>query len=99
MLPEQGGLTLEQAHSMMQQLITWPLLDGYRGSKRRDTEALAQAIVNFSALVAAFGERLVTAEINPLFVLPEGQGVVAADAVLVLEQAGETQASGERRYG
>ncbi len=99
MLPEQGGLTLEQAHSMMQQLITWPLLDGYRGSKRRDTEALAQAIVNFSALVAAFGERLVTAEINPLFVLPEGQGVVAADAVLVLQQAGETQASGERRYG
>lgn len=98
MLPEQGGLTLEQAHSMMQQLITWPLLDGYRGSKRRDTEALAQAIVNFSALVAAFGERLVTAEINPLFVLPEGQGVVAADAVLVLQQADE-EVSGERRYG
>lgn len=99
MLPEQGGLTLEQAHSMMRQLITWPLLDGYRGSKRRDTEALAQAIVNFSALVAAFGERLVTAEINPLFVLPEGQGVVAADAVLVLQQADEEPVSGERRHG
>lgn len=99
MLPEQGGLTLEQARSMMQQLITWPLLDGYRGSVRRDTEALAQAIVDFSALAAAFGERLVTCEINPLFVLPEGQGVVAADAVLVLEQAGEAQITGERRYG
>ena len=29
-------------------------------------------------------ERLVTAEIHPLFVLPAGQGVKAADAVTVL---------------
>lgn len=83
--PEQGGLTLEQAREMMQQLTTWPLLDGYRGAPRRDTEALAQAIVAFSALAAGLGDRLTTAEINPLFVMPEGQGVVAADAVLVIE--------------
>jgi succinyl-CoA synthetase beta subunit len=30
------------------------------------------------------GERLVEAEINPLFVLAEGQGVRAADGVVVL---------------
>nr|WP_277987360.1 acetate--CoA ligase family protein [Halomonas tianxiuensis] len=88
LLPAQGGLTLEQAREMMQQLTTWPLLDGYRGAPRRDTEALAQAIVHFSALMAALGERLVTSEINPLFVLPEGEGVVAADAVLVLDEGG-----------
>ena len=29
-------------------------------------------------------ERLVEAEINPLFVLPEGQGVRAADGLVVL---------------
>lgn len=85
LLPAQGGLTLEQAKEMMQELTTWPLLDGYRGAKRRDTEALAQAIVGFSALMATLGDRLVTSEINPLFVMPEGQGVVVADAVLVLE--------------
>ncbi len=95
MLPDQGGLSLEQAHAMMRKLTTWPLLEGYRGSVPRDTDALAQAIVNFSALVAAAGDRLVTSEINPLFVMPEGQGVVAADAVLVLEQQ---EVGGEKRY-
>ncbi|MBV1788660.1 acetate--CoA ligase family protein [Marinobacterium sp. D7] len=96
MLPAEGGLSLEQAHTMMRKLTTWPLLDGYRGSVHRDTDALAQAIVNFSALVAQAGERLVTSEINPLFVLPEGQGVVAADAVLVLEHQ---EHEGEIRHG
>lgn len=86
LLPEQGGLTLAQAKEMMQELITWPLLDGYRGAQRVDTEALAKVIVSFSALIASLGERLVTSEINPLFVMPEGQGVVAADAVLVLDE-------------
>jgi len=95
MLPAEGGLSLEQAHTMMRKLTTWPLLDGYRGSVHRDTDALAQAIVNFSALAAAAGDRLVTSEINPLFVLPEGQGVVAADAVLVLEQQ---KSEGKKRY-
>ncbi|WP_207233710.1 acetate--CoA ligase family protein [Salinicola tamaricis] len=77
---------------MMRQLISWPLLAGYRGAEPRDTAALAQAIVDFSTLAAALGERLVTAEINPLFVLPEGEGVVAADAVLVTTA---TAAAGE----
>lgn len=89
LLPEQGSLTLAQAREMMQQLTTWPLLDGYRGAPSLDTEALAQAIVAFSALAGELGDRLVTAEINPLFVMPEGQGVVAADAVLVLEDGVE----------
>ena len=35
-------------------------------------------------MVAQLGERLQEAEINPLFVRPEGQGVLAADGVLVL---------------
>lgn len=88
LLPEQGGLTHDQAIEMMQSLTTWPLLDGYRGSAPLDINALAQTIVHFSALIAAFGQRLVTAEINPLFVMPEGKGVVAADAVIVLDEIG-----------
>nr|WP_300310542.1 acetate--CoA ligase family protein [Halomonas sp.] len=99
LLPEQGGLTLEQAKTMMRKLTTWPLLDGYRGSVHCDTDALAQAIVDFSNLIAALGDRVVTSEINPLFVLPEGHGVVAADAVLVLEQIESDNVEGERRYG
>jgi hypothetical protein len=42
------------------------------------------AIVSFSNMVELLGDRLVTAEINPLFVLEVRQGVKAADAVMVL---------------
>ncbi len=89
LLPEGGCLSLAQANEMMRELTTWPLLNSYRGSVRRDTAALAQAIVNFSQFASSLGERLETVEINPLFVLPETEGVVAADAVLVLEDESE----------
>jgi acetate---CoA ligase (ADP-forming) len=72
------------AREMMELLKTWPLLNGYRGRPLADSEALADAIVAFSNMVESLGERLVTAEINPLFVLQKGQGVKAADAVMVL---------------
>jgi succinyl-CoA synthetase beta subunit len=35
-------------------------------------------------MAAQLGDHLVEAEINPLFVLPEGQGVMAADGVASL---------------
>jgi hypothetical protein len=35
-------------------------------------------------MAAQLGERLVEAEINPVFVLPQGRGVRAADGVVVL---------------
>jgi hypothetical protein len=47
-------------------------------------DALVAAIVAFSDMAAQLGDRLVEAEINPLFVLPEGQGVRAADGVACL---------------
>jgi hypothetical protein len=35
-------------------------------------------------MAAQLGSRLVEAEINPLFVLPGGEGIRAADGVVVL---------------
>jgi acyl-CoA synthetase (NDP forming) len=84
LLPLEGGLSREQALSLARNLQAWPLLNGYRGRPKADVEALVSAIVAFSRMAAALGERLVEAEINPLFVLPEGQGVKAADGVAVL---------------
>jgi acetate---CoA ligase (ADP-forming) len=72
------------ARAMLHSLKTWPLLSGYRGRPLADVDALLDAIVAFSHMVEQLGERLITAEINPLFVLPAGQGVKAADAVMVL---------------
>jgi hypothetical protein len=71
---------------MAQSLKTWPLLDGYRGRPKSDVDALIQTIVTFSEMVAALGDRLLEAEINPLFVLENGQGVKAADGIVVLAQ-------------
>ncbi len=84
LLPPQGGLSREEARGMARDLKTWPLLDGFRGRPKADVEALVDAIVAFSRMAAQLGERLVEAEINPLFVLPQGQGVRAADGVVVL---------------
>ncbi len=84
LLPEQGGLSHDEALSMARSLKTWPLLNGYRGRPVADVEALVQTIVAFSHMAAQLGERLLEAEINPVFVLPQGQGVRAADGVVVL---------------
>ena len=53
---------------------------GYRGLPKGDLAALARAVAAFSRLAAL--EDVAEAEINPLIVLPEGQGVAMADALL-----------------
>jgi len=87
LLPTAGGLARADALSMAQELKTWPLLDGFRGRPKADVEALVDAIVAFSDMAAQLGERLIEAEINPVFVLPQGQGVRAADGVVVIDRA------------
>ena len=59
---------------MARELKTWPLLDGFRGRPKADVDALVDAIVAFSHMAAQLGDRLVEAEINPVFVLPKGAG-------------------------
>ena len=53
---------------------------GYRGLPRGDIDALATAIAAFSRLALL---NVVEAEINPILIRPEGQGVVALDALLI----------------
>jgi succinyl-CoA synthetase beta subunit len=84
LLPGEGGLGRQDALDMARELKTWPLLDGFRGRPKADLTALVDAIVAFSQMAAQLGDRLAEAEINPVFVLPEGAGVRAADGVVVL---------------
>lgn len=83
-LPQNGELSRTDAAEMIQELKTAPLLQGYRGRPAADIEALIDAIVAFSRMLGQLGDRLIEAEINPLFVLPQGKGVLAADGVIVL---------------
>ncbi|MBI0538496.1 CoA-binding protein [Roseomonas sp. KE2513] len=77
-------ITRADAEGMVAELRTAPLLRGYRGAPPADVPALVDAILAFAAMVGAAGERLLEAEINPLFVLPEGEGVRAVDGLAVL---------------
>jgi succinyl-CoA synthetase beta subunit len=74
----------QDPEDMIHGLASAPLLRGFRGRPPCDVGALARAIVAFSTLISALGERLIEAEINPLFVLPQGRGVRAADGLVVL---------------
>jgi succinyl-CoA synthetase beta subunit len=73
---------LADAREMIAELRSLVALSGYRGKPKGDLDALAQAIVALSQL--ANDPSVVEAEINPLMVLPQGQGVVAADALVKL---------------
>lgn len=71
------------AEAMIAELKSAPLLAGFRGRPKADVAALADAVLAFSRMVTAIGDRLAEAEINPLFVLPEG--VLAGDGVVVVK--------------
>lgn len=72
------------ATEMIDDLTSAPLLKGFRGRPLADVAALVDAIVAFSDMIGAIGDELQEAEINPLFVRPQGRGVVAADGVVVV---------------
>jgi acyl-CoA synthetase (NDP forming) len=80
-------LTPADAREMVERLVCYPLLNGYRGRPVCDIDALCRAVVAFSEMAASLGERLLEAEINPLFVLPDGNGVLAADGLVVFAPA------------
>ena len=76
---------LETARDMIGELRAAKLFDGYRGKPAADTEALAKCLVDVSVMAAAIGDRLKEMDINPIFVGPKGQGLAAADALIVLK--------------
>jgi acetate---CoA ligase (ADP-forming) len=77
-------LGADDPREMLVELRCRVLLEGFRVQPPGDIAALFEAMRRFAALVESFGERLLEAEINPLFVLPQRAGVVAADALVVL---------------
>ena len=75
-------LSKEQAQDMIGRLRAAAILNGVRGKPPADLSALCDAIVNVSHLAVSLGDQLQGVDINPLIVLPKGQGVVAVDAVV-----------------
>lgn len=81
MLP--APVNRDEALSMLHALKAWKLLQGYRGAPAADVEALADAIVKISRYARDNRDRLREMDVNPIFVYPVGEGVCAADALVV----------------
>ena len=78
---------VETAKEMIGEIKGAALLHGYRGSPALDIDALADALSRVSVLTADHADRIAEIDVNPLFVRPKGQGVLAADALVVLREA------------
>ena len=76
---------IDTAKEMILEIKAAPLLSGYRGKPALDVDALADTLTRVSLLVADHADRIAELDLNPLFVREGGQGVVAADALLVLK--------------
>jgi hypothetical protein len=73
-----------EARAMIAELKGARLLGPFRGRPASDVEALARAVARVSQAAWDMRGRLAELDINPLFVRPQGQGVVAGDALAVL---------------
>jgi acyl-CoA synthetase (NDP forming) len=74
-------VTAAEAERMIDEVKGLAVIRGYRGLPRGDRKALAEAIAACSQL--AYVPGIAEAEINPLLVKPEDQGVVAVDGLIV----------------
>lgn len=72
-------LSREDAHEMMRETKTFPLLRGVRGEAEADIEAIEKSLLLMSQMAIDFPE-IIEADINPLLVRNRGEGVVAIDA-------------------
>ncbi|MCF8534322.1 MAG: acetate--CoA ligase family protein, partial [Reyranella sp.] len=73
-----------EARQMIGEVKGLATIRGYRNLPLGDVEALASAIAAFSALAHSAFADIAEAEINPLLVKQEGEGVVAVDGLVVL---------------
>ena len=73
----------------IQSLKVSKLLAGYRGKPAGDVEACIDAILKIARFAEDHWDTLLELDVNPLMVLPHGQGVVAVDALICMTEAGK----------
>lgn len=78
-------LSVESADAMIREIRSFPLLRGVRGEAPADIEGIRDALLRLSQMAIDFPE-IIEADVNPLLVCPEGQGVVAVDARITIQE-------------
>ena len=84
-------VSVAEAERMIDAVQGLVVLRGYRGRPAGDRRALVAAVRSFSLLACIGGDIVIEeAEINPLLIRSEGNGVVALDAVLIVDIKGSS---------
>ena len=76
----------EKALDMLARTRAGKLLQGYRGGPPLDRDAVADALVALGRLADDLKDVIESVDINPFVALPQGQGGIALDALIVLQR-------------
>ncbi len=77
-------ISLDCALAMLKEIKSYPILQGVRGEKRRDQEALASVISRLSQLVYDLEDDIAETDANPVLLYEEGKGCRVVDARVIL---------------
>jgi acyl-CoA synthetase (NDP forming) len=72
-------LNRREAASMISEIRAYQLLRGVRGEEPADIDSIVDSLLRLSQLVTDF-PKIIEMDINPLMVMPRGQGAVAVDS-------------------
>jgi hypothetical protein len=73
----------DDAARLLDELRGAALLDGVRGAKPSDREALIDLIFALSRFAADHADAVAEIDLNPVIVHPEGEGLTVVDALIV----------------
>ena len=82
--------TKAEVEAAIRGLKSAPLLGGFRGRPKGDIAAAVKAVLAVAEFAEAHWNEIEELDINPLIVCPEGQGAVAADALIRLGEGEKT---------
>lgn len=68
---------------MIREIRGFAVLEGTRGAPPADVDALASLLSALSHFAAVNADLIESIDLNPILVMPEGQGTVPLDALLV----------------
>jgi acyl-CoA synthetase (NDP forming) len=72
-----------EAHRMIREIRGYAILEGIRGAPPSDVQALAKMLSALSSFAAVNAESVESVDLNPVRVLPRGEGLIALDALIV----------------
>ncbi len=78
-------LSRSDAAEMIHETKGHKILAGARGRPKADLRAIEEVLLKMSDLALELEDSVAEIDVNPLLVLPEGESVKAADALIILE--------------